>query len=90
MIPAGVAMALSVKLVSLTPAELIPIALTKSMIRCMLSAAKNKKHTLHDLSKSTLMKLTNAAGSSPQVRLALASTIVHYGGILYSSSIYIL
>ena len=79
-------MALAVNMLTLCPPELIPVVLTKQGVRCMFSAAVNKKHTLHQIALATLGKLAKAVGADPQCRLALASTLVQYGGVGFDSS----
>ena len=58
----GVAMLVTADIVRLCPPELIPIALSRSMVRCLLSARVNRKHTLHGIATRTIKNILLCAG----------------------------
>ena len=60
----GVFLKLLNDLLRLTPLELIPIVLTKSMVRCLVSIRINKKQTLYALAGVTLSNLIATSTTS--------------------------
>eukprot|EP01041_Mallomonas_annulata_P007333 gene7333-14962_t len=68
------------ELVQRTPSELLPLALSKVSVRCLLSCRKNKKHTLYNIAEIALVQIVKCVESDPMSKLALASVIIQYGG----------
>ena len=67
---------------------LIPVVLTKSMVRCLVSIRINKKHTLYALAGVTLSNLiatssTDTGDDGSQDCLAIANTLVQYEGAMF-------
>jgi hypothetical protein len=81
----SVAMRLSVKMIKLVPAEFIPLSLSKSLVKSLLSARINKKHTLHAIAGVTIRDLVSGVGNDSSCRLALSSAFVHYGSANFDS-----
>eukprot|EP01035_Chromulina_nebulosa_P029867 gene29867-39640_t len=76
----SVAWKLLVTTSALIPAEFIPTAIPRSLIRSLVAARKDKKGLLYNLAGSTLNGLVSATGTEPQCRLAISSVLVQYGG----------
>ena len=58
----GVALHVASILLRVVPPEHFPVVLTKPLIRLVLAARANKKHTLHDFVVGTIMSWQEAAG----------------------------
>jgi hypothetical protein len=60
----GVALRLSVTLLALVPAELFPTVLSRALVRLVLAARGNKKHTLHEYTLGVIAEWRLAAGTA--------------------------
>jgi hypothetical protein len=60
----SVALRLAVELVSRVPADLIPIALSRSAVKCLFACRVNRKHTLYALAGNVIKDLVAAVGES--------------------------
>jgi hypothetical protein len=84
----GVFLKLINDLLRLTPANLIPIVLSKSMVRCIVSIRINKKHTLFALAGVTLSTLVNTMTSDRDDArgcLAIANSLVQHEGAMFDA-----
>ena len=90
----GVFLKLLNEMIRLTPSNLIPLVLTKSMVRCLVSIRINKKHTLYALAGVTLSDLVSSSSThtakegkeaNSQASLAIANTLVQYEGAMFDA-----
>jgi hypothetical protein len=58
-------------MVPICPPELLPVVVSKSMVRCLLAARVNKKNTLHGLSFDAINQIAAGVGDEPNARIAL-------------------
>ena len=65
----GVALHISTILLKLAPPEQFPVVLTRPLIRLVLAARANKKHTLHDFVLGSIQSWKEAAGNSSLLQL---------------------
>lgn len=72
-------MTLSVELLCRAPVNMVSLACSRAMVRCLLATRKNRKHTLHTLAGSTINRLVEVVADEPRCRLALANSFVHFG-----------
>lgn len=71
---------LLVEMVQHCPVKSLRICISKRVVRSLVSARINKKHTLHIIAETTLKSLVLAAKDDNKARLILASCLVQYGG----------
>ena len=76
----GVAYHLLVEIVKCVPIGSFSICISKRMIKSLVSARINKKHTLHVVAESTLKSLVEAVSDDNKARLLMASMLVQHGG----------
>ena len=81
----GVAFVLTLELVKSCPLHLLPVCLSKRVVRSIFGARTNKKHTLHQIAENTLRGLVRSAGSDSKVKLAIASILVEHCGANFDS-----
>ena len=81
----GVAFFLTLELVKSCPLHLLPVCLSKRVVRSIFGARTNKKHTLHQIAENTLRGLVRSAGSDSKVKLAIASILVGHCGANFDS-----
>ena len=74
-------------LMPLCPAELIPLVLSKSMVRSLLAARVNKKSLLHTLALDAIERIASGAASDPTARIALASVLVQHGKMMNTRAV---
>jgi len=78
---------LTVTLASLVPAELLPVAVSRSILKGMIAARVNRKHTLNNLAGMCIIELVDSQlpeenedkDQNATVRVALASCLVRQG-----------
>ena len=71
---------LLVEMVQHCPVKSLRSCISKRVVRSLVSARINKKHTLHIIAETTLKSLVLAAKDDNKARLILASCLVQYGG----------
>ncbi len=81
----SVTMLLVLEMVKLVPAEFIPVIVSKSLVRCMMTARRQKKNILYNLAGHTIEELVKLTSSDSKCRLALASVFVNYGNANFDS-----
>lgn len=62
------------------PVKSLRNCISKRIVRSLVSARINKKHTLHTVAETTLKSIVLAAKDDSKARLILASCLVQYGG----------
>lgn len=76
----SVALHIVPELLARSPAEIVPVAVSKAFVKCLISCRLIKKHTLHILADKAIKSLVSAVADNTQARLALASILVQHGG----------
>ena len=84
---------LTVTLASLVPAELLPVAVSRSILKGMIAARVNRKHTLNNLAGMCIIELVDSQlpeenedkDQNATVRVALASCLVRQGSANFDS-----
>ena len=77
----AVAMHLLIQTISKVPPEFIAVVLSKSCIRNLLTARRQKKNILFQYSGKIIKSMGEAVGTDTRCRLAMASALQQYGGV---------
>ncbi len=76
----SVALRLTVEIAKRVPAEMIPAALSQSVVRTILTARRQPKNVLYAYAGNIVQELVETIGTDTGARLALASALQQYGG----------
>ena len=67
--------ALVSKIVPLCPSELLPVVVSRKLVRCIMAARVNKKHTLHGLSLDAIKRIAHGAQKDHTACIALGMNV---------------